>query len=333
MIDWRPVYLHALGAKVTPAALDFLAKWQPWEGGATKNNASNNYFNTTEDMPGARSINSVGVKAYPTLAIGARAFAKTLLGRSEYAPLVQFLRTGKGDPTPGLSEWLSGSPDSPHGLTYAAKILGSSASHLMPTAPDQSQGVTPDAFAPPTAAASAATGAAQIRSQAVKGFGDIATGGDAVSSFGDLSGLLSALHSANVPTIHPATMQAAAADPGGIEAHAVKLAQSYMGVKYTWGGTNAKTGFDCSGLLYHVWGSLGVKIPRTSEEQWAKGTPVDLAHLKPGDAIFTEMRSDGPGHVGMYIGNGKIIAAPHTGTVVQVQNLSDWKVAGARRFA
>jgi hypothetical protein len=281
-------------------------------------------------MPGSRSINDVGVKAYASLAQGAKSFAQTLAGHPEYGSIKQWLATGKGDPTPGFSMWLSGSPDSAHGAAYASKILGA----VAPDAPFADIGNTPvpSNGVMPDAAVTAADSASHIQQQALKGFGDIAAGGDAVQSFGDMAGLLKTLHASAPPMIHPATMQAAQADPSGLEAQAVKMVHKYLGVKYTWGGTNARTGFDCSGLLYNVWGSLGVKIPRTSEQQWARGKPVDLAHLKPGDAVFTEMKSDGPGHVGMYIGGGKIIAAPHTGTVVQVQNLSDWKVAGARRF-
>lgn len=348
MADWRMAYLSALGAKPTPATLSFLAKWQPWEGGATHNDAHFNYFNTTENMPGARSINSVGVKAYPNLAVGAQAFAKTLLGRAEYAPLVDFLRTGKGDPTPGLSEWVSGSPDSAHGLAYAAKILGSHPGNLGldTSAPsDNPQLDSPTAPTPltvsgvsPTAADAAASGAAQIRSQAIKGFGDIATGAQsATESFGDISGLVHALHAAKIPTIHPETQALVQADPNGTAAQAVRLAQKYIGVKYTWGGTNAKTGFDCSGLVQSVWKQLGVNIPRTTYAQWDAGTAVKESDLKPGDEVFftgSDPMNGKPGHEGLYIGNGQFIEAPGSGMHVRVSKLAGrTDYVGARRFA
>lgn len=332
-VDWRVAYLNALGAKPTPAALGFLAKWQPWEGGATKNNATYNYFNTTEDAPGATSINSVGVKAYPSLAVGAKAFARTLLSNPHYAPLVSFLRTGQGDPSPGLATWVSGSPDSQHGLAYAAKITGAS----VPTAPTGT--TTPDASlgVAPSAASAAAAGAASIRAQAAAGFGQEASGQvTPTDAFKSLTSYVSQAMT-KLPQIHPDTLTAAAADPSGLEAQAVSLAQKYIGVKYTWGGTTAQTGFDCSGLVQHVWSALGVKIPRTTYAQWDAGTPVANTDLKPGDEVFftgSDPQGGKPGHEGLYIGDGKFIEAPGTGMQVRVSTLagrSDY--VGARRFA
>ncbi len=71
---------------------------------------------------------------------------------------------------------------------------------------------------------------------------------------------------------------------------------------------------------------LGVQLPRTSEEQATVGTPVDsLADAQPGDLVFfagSDGSASSPGHVGIYIGNGEMIDAPHTGTSVQVQAVS-----------
>ena len=98
-------------------------------------------------------------------------------------------------------------------------------------------------------------------------------------------------------------------------------AATYVGVPYQWGGTSPTTGFDCSGLVQHVYGDLGVSLPRTSQEQSTVGQPVtSLAQAKPGDLLFFEPGPSGPGHVGIYIGNGEMIDAPHTGTTVQVQS-------------
>jgi cell wall-associated NlpC family hydrolase len=97
-------------------------------------------------------------------------------------------------------------------------------------------------------------------------------------------------------------------------------ATKYLGVPYQWGGTNPASGLDCSGLVQRVYGDLGVTLPRTSEEQATVGTAVpDLASAQPGDLVFFEPGANGPGHVGIYIGNGQMIDAPHTGTTVQVQ--------------
>ncbi len=111
----------------------------------------------------------------------------------------------------------------------------------------------------------------------------------------------------------------------------ISFAESFVGVPYVWGG-ESPSGFDCSGLMQYVYAHIGVSIPRTSEAQFNSGTPVSLSNLQPGDLVFFEMASDGPGHVGMYIGNGLMIQAPHTGASVFVCPLSDMPAScGARR--
>ena len=113
--------------------------------------------------------------------------------------------------------------------------------------------------------------------------------------------------------------------PGSVTgASVVADAQQYLGVPYQWGGTNPQTGLDCSGLVQRVYGDLGISLPRTSQEQATVGTPVDtIADAQPGDLVFFEPGAGGPGHVGIYIGNGQMIDAPHTGTDVQVQSVGD----------
>lgn len=326
--DWAVAYLSALGAKPTPAAVNFLHQWQPYEGGATHNNASNNYLNTTENAPGATSINSVGVKAYPSLAIGAQAFARTLQGNPHYASLVSFLKTGKGDPTAGLATWVSGSPDSAHGLQYASKVLGTPM-----TTPAVSDGSLPTSQ--PVSLTAPDVGA-QVHTQAINSLRSIATGGSATDEFeNNIVPLLKTLHNSVPKVAIPGAVGGAPAQGGSaLETSAANLVSKYLGVKYTWGGTNATTGFDCSGLVQTVYKQLGVNVPRTSEAQFAAGKPVN--QLQPGDVVFF-VGSDGtvahPGHEGLYIGGGKYIAAPHTGAVVSVFNLADSKdYVGGRRF-
>jgi cell wall-associated NlpC family hydrolase len=117
---------------------------------------------------------------------------------------------------------------------------------------------------------------------------------------------------------------------------AVHLAEHFIGTPYQWGGSSP-SGFDCSGLLQYVWGQQGVQIPRTTYEQFQAGTPVAKSKLQPGDAVYftgSDPQGDLPGHVGMYIGGGKFVEAPHTGADVRVSNLagrSDY--VGARSFA
>jgi cell wall-associated NlpC family hydrolase len=104
-------------------------------------------------------------------------------------------------------------------------------------------------------------------------------------------------------------------------------AQKYLGVPYLWGGTDPTQGVDCSGLVQDVYSEVGISLPRTSQEQATVGTPVaSLAEAQPGDLVFFP-GSDGtaasPGHVGIYIGNGEMIDAPHTGTDVRVEPVGD----------
>lgn len=112
----------------------------------------------------------------------------------------------------------------------------------------------------------------------------------------------------------------------------VSDALRYLGVPYRWGGTSPVTGFDCSGFVQHVFADLGVSLPRTSQQQAQVGTPVaSLAQAVPGDLLFFEPGPGGPGHVGIYVGNGMMIDAPHTGTTVQVQPVWTSQLAGIRQ--
>jgi hypothetical protein len=106
-------------------------------------------------------------------------------------------------------------------------------------------------------------------------------------------------------------------------------AKKYLGVPYKWGGTDPATGLDCSGFTQLVFKNLGVNIPRVSQDQANVGTPVaSLADAKPGDLIVL----DGGGHVGIYVGNGQMIHAPHTGDVVKISPV--WNsVTAIRRVA
>jgi cell wall-associated NlpC family hydrolase len=113
---------------------------------------------------------------------------------------------------------------------------------------------------------------------------------------------------------------------------AVAIALQYLGVPYVWGGASPATGFDCSGFVMYVYAQLGVSLPHNAAAQYGYGTPVPRDQLQPGDLVFF----DGLGHVGLYIGNGQFVHAPHTGDVVKISSLSDsWYAAtyvGARRI-
>ena len=104
----------------------------------------------------------------------------------------------------------------------------------------------------------------------------------------------------------------------------VAYAVHQLGVPYLWGG-RGEGGFDCSGLAQAAYAAAGVAIPRTSEQQWLGLPHVPTSQLRPGDLIFFnrgEFALDLPGHVGIYIGNGKMIDAPHSGVSVRIEPLS-----------
>lgn len=98
----------------------------------------------------------------------------------------------------------------------------------------------------------------------------------------------------------------------------VAAARRYEGVPYVWGGTNPAVGLDCSGLTQLVARDCGISIPRVTGLQQSAGVPVlSMAQAQPGDLVF--FGAPVSGHVGIYVGGGRMIDAPHSGTVVQEQ--------------
>jgi len=107
----------------------------------------------------------------------------------------------------------------------------------------------------------------------------------------------------------------------------VGVAMSEIGVPYQWAGASP-SGFDCSGLVMYAYSKMGVSLPHSSYAMWNDGTLVPKDQLQPGDLVFF----NGLGHVGIYIGGGEYVHAPHTGTVVQVSSLdASGDYVGARR--
>jgi peptidoglycan DL-endopeptidase CwlO len=93
---------------------------------------------------------------------------------------------------------------------------------------------------------------------------------------------------------------------------AVAFAYAQIGKPYQWGATGPDS-YDCSGLVMAAWASAGVTIPRDTYEQWAALPHIPVSQMQPGDLIIY----DGEGHVAMYVGDGYIIDAPHTGADVE----------------
>jgi peptidoglycan DL-endopeptidase CwlO len=102
---------------------------------------------------------------------------------------------------------------------------------------------------------------------------------------------------------------------------AVAFAYSKLGCPYVYGGTGpCADGYDCSGLTMTAWAAAGVSIPRTSEEQWDDLPHVSTADMQPGDIMVF----NGAGHVGIYVGDNKLIDSPQPGMDVELVSFSGW---------
>ena len=106
----------------------------------------------------------------------------------------------------------------------------------------------------------------------------------------------------------------------------VRYARRFLGIRYSWGGISPRTGFDCSGLVSFVYRHFGVSLPHYTGGQLYRGRHVPRHRLRPGDLLFF-----GLGHVGLYVGHGRFIHAPHTGARVRIERLYRWHVTDARR--
>ena len=116
----------------------------------------------------------------------------------------------------------------------------------------------------------------------------------------------------------------------------VAEAKKFLGLPYLWAGTSG-FGFDCSGLVHTVYRRMGIQIPRDADAQFAVGTKILLrSNLRPGDLVFFRNSSGAIHHVGMYIGDGRMIDAPQTGMPVRTVSLSTEpyrsEFAGGRRY-
>jgi cell wall-associated NlpC family hydrolase len=121
---------------------------------------------------------------------------------------------------------------------------------------------------------------------------------------------------------------------GPVARAAVRWALAQLGDPYRW-GTSGPDVFDCSGLTSAAYRAAGVGIPRVSRAQWGAGPHVAVANLLPGDLVFYADNPADPAtihHVGLYIGNGLMVHAPHTGDVVRVASIWREGYAGATRI-
>jgi peptidoglycan DL-endopeptidase CwlO len=123
---------------------------------------------------------------------------------------------------------------------------------------------------------------------------------------------------------------APAPPPDGSKAsQVISIAMGYLGTPYVWGGMSP-SGFDCSGLVAYVYAQIGISLPHHAASMYGYGVPVSYDDLQPADLVFFS----GLGHMGMYIGGGQFIHAPHTGDVVRISSMSErWgSYVGARRI-
>jgi cell wall-associated NlpC family hydrolase len=114
---------------------------------------------------------------------------------------------------------------------------------------------------------------------------------------------------------------------------ALDMALAQVGTPYVWGGEKPG-GFDCSGLVRYAFSFAGVSVPHRADLQWFVGTHPRRQDLLPGDLVFysTDDTAAGIHHVGIYLGQGLMVVAPHTGAVVRVQSFDRPDYFGAARL-
>jgi cell wall-associated NlpC family hydrolase len=121
------------------------------------------------------------------------------------------------------------------------------------------------------------------------------------------------------PKLSYGPVPTSSAVPGDRYASVVGIAMQYLGVPYVYGGASP-SGFDCSGLVAYVYAQVGVSLPHYTVAQYnyPDSVSVSRSQLEPGDLVFFY----GLGHVGIYVGGGNFIHAPHTGSVVRIDSLN-----------
>jgi len=114
---------------------------------------------------------------------------------------------------------------------------------------------------------------------------------------------------------------------------AARIALEVVGIPYRWGGESPSGGFDCSGLVRWAYGRVGVDLPHNSYALYSVGRRIPRDDMEIGDVLFFE----GLGHVGLYLGQGRMVHAPQTGRNVEVVRLATTtygsRLIGARRMA
>ncbi|MEL5428865.1 C40 family peptidase [Serratia nevei] len=136
----------------------------------------------------------------------------------------------------------------------------------------------------------------------------------------------------------PPTKQLAPPQPPS-RARVIHTLMAQLGKPYRWGGDSPHTGFDCSGLVYYTWHkNFNMQLPRTAKGMYAmpQAHPVSFHQLAPGDMVFFSMHGQHIDHVGVFLGKGQFIEAPHSGENVKIASLNNSNYRrhyrGARRL-
>jgi peptidoglycan DL-endopeptidase CwlO len=116
--------------------------------------------------------------------------------------------------------------------------------------------------------------------------------------------------------------------PGGGAGAAVAAAESQIGVPYVWAGATPGRAFDCSGLTMWAWSQGGVSLPHSAQGQYDMSTHISQGQLQPGDLVFFGSSTGSIGHVGIYVGGGTMVHAPHSGATVSYESIGYWAGEG-----
>lgn len=310
MNDWRKALLGSMGLPTTPQNLQFLGTWQRWEGGHTANTAKFNWLNTTHGQGPA--INSVGVKRFGSFGEGIKNTAETLMN-GRYQDILDGLASGDPytkDVSRGLQVWVSGRPNG--NPAYAAKVLGN------PAPPPKQQrvkaaGVKAHAKVRALTSTEAVSPNPQWDRAMRMIFEDDPDMADIMAGMDDRQARVGKFVSPG------GSIQPVDDDPEAAPAvnKLTRIVGTQIGKPYVFGSGPGTDSYDCSDLVQWAYKQIGVSIPRVTYDQIKAGRSVKGQPLKPGDLIFPHS-----GHVVMYVGGGKVIAAPYTGTVVQYQPVS-----------
>ena len=122
------------------------------------------------------------------------------------------------------------------------------------------------------------------------------------------------------------TVGGMAAGETAAESSAVANAIALLGLPYVWGGESTQAGFDCSGMVQYVYREVGIDLPRVAQNQYDAGPAVPPGStVEPGDLVFFGDGTNDVSHVGMYVGDGLMIDAPHTGSVVRFDRVAGFE--------